>query len=117
MLAEDVAASSLLLGGKTPETLSLQGRGMRGTTLNIQSFMGAIMAIGVAVANAILLITFAEAHRRGERAHSTEAAVHGAQTRMRPILMTSLAMVSGMIPMALALGTGAEATAPLGRAV
>jgi len=88
-----------------------------GTTLNIQSFMGAIMAIGVAVANAILLITFAEAHRRGERAHSTEAAVHGAQTRMRPILMTSLAMVSGMIPMALALGRGAEATAPLGRAV
>ena len=87
------------------------------TTLNIQSFMGAIMAIGVAVANAILLITFAEAHRRGEGAHSTEAAIQGAQTRMRPILMTSLAMVSGMIPMALALGSGAEATAPLGRAV
>ncbi len=87
-----------------------------GTTLNIQSFMGAIMAIGVAVANAILLITFAEAHRRGG-AHSTEAAVHGAQTRIRPILMTSLAMVAGMIPMALALGTGAEETAPLGRAV
>jgi multidrug efflux pump subunit AcrB len=88
-----------------------------GTTLNIQSFMGAIMAIGVAVANAILLVTFAEAHRRGENAHSTEAAVHGAQTRMRPILMTSLAMVAGMIPMALALGRGAEETAPLGRAV
>jgi multidrug efflux pump subunit AcrB len=87
------------------------------TTLNIQSFMGAIMAIGVAVANAILLITFAEAHRRGEGAHSTEAAVHGAQSRMRPILMTSMAMVSGMIPMALALGRGAEETAPLGRAV
>jgi len=87
-----------------------------GTTLNIQSFMGAIMAIGVAVANAILLITFAEAHRRGG-AHSTEAALHGAQTRIRPILMTSLAMVAGMIPMALALGTGAEETAPLGRAV
>jgi len=87
------------------------------TTLNIQSFMGAIMAIGVAVANAILLITFAEAHRRGEGAHSMEAAIHGAQTRMRPILMTSMAMVSGMIPMALALGKGAEGTAPLGRAV
>ena len=87
------------------------------TTLNIQSFMGAIMAIGVAVANAILLITFAEAHRRGEGAHSMEAAIHGAQTRMRPILMTSMAMVSGMIPMAVALGRGAEGTAPLGRAV
>jgi len=87
-----------------------------GTTLNIQSFMGAIMAIGVAVANAILLVTFAEQSRRGGTG-AIEAAVHGAQTRMRPILMTSMAMVVGMIPMAVALGTGAEQTAPLGRAV
>jgi len=87
-----------------------------GTTLNIQSFMGAIMAIGVAVANAILLVTFAEQSRRGGT-DAIEAAVHGAQTRMRPILMTSMAMVVGMIPMAVALGTGAEQTAPLGRAV
>lgn len=87
-----------------------------GTTLNIQSFMGAIMAIGVAVANAILLVTFAEQSRRSGIS-STEAAIHGAQTRMRPILMTSMAMVVGMIPMAVALGTGAEQTAPLGRAV
>lgn len=87
-----------------------------GTTLNIQSFMGAIMAIGVAVANAILLVTFAEQTRRGGT-NAIEAAVHGAQTRMRPILMTSMAMIVGMIPMAVAIGAGAEQTAPLGRAV
>lgn len=87
-----------------------------GTTLNIQSFMGAIMAIGVAVANAILLVTFAEQSRRAGTG-AIEAAIHGAQSRMRPILMTSMAMIVGMIPMAVALGTGAEQTAPLGRAV
>jgi len=87
-----------------------------GTTLNIQSFMGAIMAIGVAVANAILLVTFAEQSRRGG-VPAIEAAIHGAQSRMRPILMTSMAMIVGMIPMAVAFGTGAEQTAPLGRAV
>ena len=87
-----------------------------GTTLNIQSFMGAIMAIGVAVANAILLVTFAEQTRRAGRP-SIEAAIHGAQTRVRPILMTSTAMIVGMIPMAIAFGSGAEQSAPLGRAV
>jgi multidrug efflux pump subunit AcrB len=87
-----------------------------GTTLNIQSFMGAIMAIGVAVANAILLVTFAEQSRRAGT-DAVEAAIHGAQSRMRPILMTSMAMIVGMIPMAIAFGTGAEQTAPLGRAV
>lgn len=87
-----------------------------GTTLNVQSFMGAIMAIGVAVANAILLVTFAEESRRAG-ASSSAAALHGARTRMRPILMTSMAMVAGMIPLALALGEGGEQTAPLGRAV
>lgn len=86
------------------------------TTLNLESFMGAIMAIGVATANAILLVTFADQYRR-EGANSADAAIHGTKTRMRPILMTSLAMIAGMIPMALALGEGAEATAPLGRAV
>jgi multidrug efflux pump subunit AcrB len=86
------------------------------TTLNIQSFMGAIMAIGVAVANAILLVTFAERSRM-EGATVAEAAVEGAQSRLRPILMTSLAMIAGMIPMALGLGEGGEQTAPLGRAV
>jgi multidrug efflux pump subunit AcrB len=86
------------------------------TTLNIQSFMGAIMAIGVAVANAILLVTFAERARR-EGTAVRDAAVDGAQHRLRPILMTSCAMLAGMVPLALALGEGGEQTAPLGRAV
>jgi len=86
------------------------------TTLNIQSFMGAIMSVGVAVANAILLVTFAERSRmRG--ATPADSAVEGAQSRLRPILMTSLAMIAGMFPMALGLGEGGEQTAPLGRAV
>jgi multidrug efflux pump subunit AcrB len=87
-----------------------------GTTLNIQSFMGAIMAIGVAVANAILLVTFAEKSRcSGLEARA--AAVEGAQHRLRPILMTSCAMIAGMAPVALAFGEGGEQSAPLGRAV
>src|SRR5438552_1006182 len=89
---------------------------LTGTTLNIQSFMGAIMAIGVAVANAILLVTFAERSRLGGSA-ADAAAVDGAQSRLRPILMTSLAMIAGMMPMALGLGEGGQQTAPLGRAV
>jgi multidrug efflux pump subunit AcrB len=87
-----------------------------GATLNLQSFMGAIMAIGVAVANSILLVTFAERARRGG-APASEAAVDGAQHRLRPILMTSFAMIAGMAPMALAFGEGGEQTAPLARAV
>jgi multidrug efflux pump subunit AcrB len=86
------------------------------TTLNIQSFMGAIMAVGVATANAILLVTFAERARR-EGAEIRSAAVDGARHRLRPILMTTCAMVAGMVPMALGLGEGGEQTAPLGRAV
>ena len=86
------------------------------TTLNIQSFMGAIMAVGVAVANAILLATFAEQNRR-EGKEPGAAAVEGAKHRLRPILMTSCAMIAGMAPMALGLGEGGEQTAPLGRAV
>jgi multidrug efflux pump subunit AcrB len=89
---------------------------LTGTTLNIQSFMGAIMAIGVAVANAILLVTFAERSRLGGAA-SPAAAVEGAQSRLRPILMTACAMIAGMVPMAFAFGEGGEQTAPLGRAV
>jgi multidrug efflux pump subunit AcrB len=87
-----------------------------GTTLNVQSFMGAIMAIGVAVANAILLVTFAEQYRRAG-ASASAAALQAARSRIRAILMTSTAMIAGMIPIALALGAGAEETAPLGRAV
>jgi multidrug efflux pump subunit AcrB len=83
-----------------------------GSTLNVQSFMGAIMAIGVAVANAILLATFAERYRQ-EGSAADAAAVRGATSRLRPILMTTFAMIAGMVPTAL----GAEQLAPLGRAV
>jgi multidrug efflux pump subunit AcrB len=86
------------------------------TSLNLESFMGTIMAIGVAVANAILLVTFAELNRRAG-AESHVAAREAASERLRPVLMTSLAMIAGMTPLALALGQGAEETAPLGRAV
>jgi multidrug efflux pump subunit AcrB len=86
------------------------------TTLNIQSFMGAIMAVGVAVANAILLVTFAE-NARQTGLSAADAARKGAEERLRPILMTSCAMVAGMVPMALGLGEGGEQSAPLGRAV
>jgi multidrug efflux pump subunit AcrB len=86
------------------------------TTLNIQSAIGAIMAIGVAVANAILLVTFAERARRAGMS-PRDAAIEGAASRLRPILMTSFAMIAGMIPLALGLGEGGEQIAPLGRAV
>src|SRR5205814_4985174 len=69
------------------------------------------------VANAILLVTFAEQHRRDEGAESDKAAIEGARGRLRPILMTSCAMTAGMVPMALGWGEGGEQTAPLGRAV
>jgi multidrug efflux pump subunit AcrB len=86
------------------------------TTLNIQSFMGAIMAIGVAVANAILLVTFAERSRL-EGKSARDAAIDGARSRLRAILMTSFAMIAGMVPMAMGLGEAGEQIAPLGRAV
>ncbi|MCD6048973.1 MAG: swrC [Verrucomicrobia bacterium] len=89
---------------------------LTGTTLNIQSAMGAIMSVGVAVANAILLVTFAE-RTRMQGADALTAAVEGACSRLRPILMTSCAMIAGMIPLALGLGEGGDQTAPLGRAV
>lgn len=87
-----------------------------GSTLNIQSFIGAIMAIGVAMANAILLITFAENARRAG-ADATAAAIEGGKHRLRAILMTSFAMLAGMLPLALAIGEAGPQTAPLGRAV
>jgi multidrug efflux pump subunit AcrB len=86
------------------------------TTLNVQSFIGAIMAIGVAMANAILLLTFAEQYRH-EGKPADASAVAGATGRLRPILMTSFAMMAGMFPMALALGEAGHQSAPLGRAV
>lgn len=87
-----------------------------GTSLNLESFMGTIMVVGVALANAILLVTFAERNRR-EGQPALEAAYTAARERLRPVLMTSLAMIAGMIPMALAIGEGSQETAPLGRAV
>jgi multidrug efflux pump subunit AcrB len=87
-----------------------------GTSLNLESFMGTIMAIGVAVANAILLVTFAEQNRKAGADPKT-AARNAAGERLRPVFMTSLAMITGMIPMALAIGRGSEEVAPLGRSV
>ena len=85
------------------------------TTLNVQSFMGAIMAVGISVANAILFVTFAE-HARRDGASAHDAAIEGGRGRLRAILMTATAMIAGMIP--LAMGTGERAqTAALGRAV
>jgi multidrug efflux pump subunit AcrB len=86
------------------------------TTLNIQSFMGAIMAIGIAVANSILLVTFAERFRHENRT-VMDAAREGASSRLRAILMTAAAMICGMVPMAIGLGEGGSQAAPLGRAV
>jgi multidrug efflux pump subunit AcrB len=86
------------------------------TTVNVQSFMGAIMAIGVAVANAILFVTFSEFSRKGG-ASAEDAALEGGQSRVRAILMTAAAMIFGMIPMALGLTESGKQTAPLARSV
>jgi CzcA family heavy metal efflux pump len=86
------------------------------TTLNVPALMGAIMSIGVATANSILLVTFANEQRR-EGHDAIDAALSAGFTRVRPVLMTALAMIIGMLPMALGLGEGGEQNAPLGRAV
>ncbi len=86
------------------------------TTLNVPSLMGAIMSIGVATANSILLVNFANDLRRaGEDART--AALEAGFTRLRPVIMTALAMIVGMVPMAMGMGEGGEQNAPLGRAV
>jgi multidrug efflux pump subunit AcrB len=89
---------------------------LTGTTVNVESLMGAIMAVGVAVANGNLLITFAN-ELREENYSPVAAAIEAARVRLRPILMTALAMILGMLPMALGFGAGADQNAPLGRAV
>ncbi len=89
---------------------------LTGSTLNLQSYMGMIMSVGVSVANAILIVTNAEKLRLDYH-DATRAAVTSASIRLRPILMTSLAMIAGMIPMASGLGEAGEQSAPLGRAV
>jgi multidrug efflux pump subunit AcrB len=87
-----------------------------GTSLNIESFMGSIMCLGVSVSNSVMLVTFIDEHwKSGTR--SDEAAIIGASERLRPILMTACAMTVGMVPMALALERGSQMQAPLGRAV
>jgi multidrug efflux pump subunit AcrB len=91
---------------------------LTGTTINVESLMGAIMAVGVGVANSNLLITFAnEMREEGTKMGAVEAAIEAGHVRFRPIIMTALAMILGMLPMALALGEGSEQNAPLGRAV
>jgi multidrug efflux pump subunit AcrB len=89
---------------------------LTGSTLNLQSYMGMIMSTGVSVANAILIVTNGEKLRTDYR-NASKAAITSASIRMRPILMTSLAMVAGMIPMSLGMGEAGEQSAPLGRAV
>ena len=86
------------------------------TTISVPALMGAIMSIGVGTANSILLVTFANDLRR-EGADVMSAAYQAGSTRLRPVIMTAVAMLAGMIPMAMGLGEGGEQNAPLGRAV
>ena len=89
-----------------------------GTTLNVESFMGAIMAVGIAVSNSILLVNHANEAREGHTdPGALAAAIDAGVTRLRPVLMTALAMILGMLPMALSLGEAGEQNSPLGRAV
>jgi multidrug efflux pump subunit AcrB len=90
---------------------------LTGTTINVESLMGSIMAVGIATANSILLVSFANDVRVETGISPEEAALEAGKTRLRPVLMTALAMIIGMLPMALALGEGGEQNAPLGRAV
>ena len=89
---------------------------LTGTTLSVPALTGAIMTMGVATANSILLVSFAR-ERLAAGIPPLSAALEAGATRIRPVLMTALAMIIGMIPMALGLGEGAEQNAPLGRAV
>jgi multidrug efflux pump subunit AcrB len=89
---------------------------LTGTTLSVPAMMGAIMCIGVATANSILVVTFAREQLELHR-DAFQAALEAGKTRLRPVIMTALAMIIGMIPMSLGLGEGGEQNAPLGRAV
>src|SRR5947209_19967038 len=89
-----------------------------GTTLSVPSLMGAIMAIGVATANSILVVSFANDERCGDKPKSShDAALSAGFTRLRPVIMTALAMIIGMLAFSFGLGEGGEQNAPLGRAV
>jgi multidrug efflux pump subunit AcrB len=89
---------------------------LSGTTFSVPSLMGAIMCVGVATANSILMVTFAN-DQRAAGMSALEAAASAGATRLRPVLMTALAMIIGMLPMSLGMGEGGEQNAPLGRAV
>jgi multidrug efflux pump subunit AcrB len=91
---------------------------LTGTTINVMSLMGAIMAVGISVSNSILVVAFANDLRsRNESLSPFDAVIESGKTRLRPVLMTAIAMIMGMIPMALGLGDAGEQNAPLGRAV
>ena len=90
---------------------------LTGTTLNVESLMGSIVAVGIAVSNSILLVSFANDIRALKGLNSIEGALLAGKTRLRPVLMTAIAMILGMIPMAIGGGEGGEQNAPLGRAV
>jgi len=90
---------------------------LTGTTINVESLMGAIMSVGISVSNSILVVSFANDIRARQGLSAFDAVVEAGRTRLRPILMTALAMILGMIPMALGLGEAGEQNAPLGRAV
>ncbi len=87
------------------------------STINVESLMGSIMAVGIAVANSILVVSFAHDQRIELRISAVEAAIQAGKTRLRPVLMTALAMILGMLPTAIGMGEGGEQNAPLGRAV
>ncbi len=87
------------------------------TTINVESLMGAIMSVGISVSNSILVVSFANDLRGVREMSPFEAVIAAGKTRLRPILMTALAMIIGMVPMALGLGEAGEQNAPLGRAV
>jgi multidrug efflux pump subunit AcrB len=90
---------------------------LTGTTINIESLMGGIMAVGIAVSNSVLLVTFANDLRLEQNISAMEAALQAGKSRLRPVLITSLAMIIGVLPMALAWGEAGEQNAPLGLAV
>jgi CzcA family heavy metal efflux pump len=90
---------------------------LTGTTINVESLMGAVMSVGIAVSNSILVVSFANDLRAERGLSAVEAAIEAGKVRLRPVLMTAIAMIIGMVPMALALGEGGEQNAPLGRAV
>jgi multidrug efflux pump subunit AcrB len=87
------------------------------TTINVESLMGAIMSIGISVSNSILVVSFANDLRAREEVGPLRAVIEAGRIRLRPVLMTALAMIIGMVPMALGLGEAGEQNAPLGRAV